>query len=221
MELPEFWSTRMCSCVHVQCTCTWCVHDYVWCKLCKKMKKKIQWTSDVRTLGRTLCLYNTVKSCIKAAACVQFSDFFSRLIFKTGLYSRQAFVQCCILATITRSHTAHFVHSSLYTLHILCVGWTAAAFIQGRLVCCAANQNGRFLFKTGLYSRAAFTQDFTVTPPPSCQLLAVVTYLWDVKCRYKDSFLVPNPGIVISDVHCAMNMTQVDWIIFLTSHVCH
>ena len=43
--------------------------------------------------------------------------FFGRLIFKTGLYSRQAYVQCCILVvvTVTRSHTAHKLYTAPYT----------------------------------------------------------------------------------------------------------
>ena len=82
-------------------------------------------------------------------------------------------MQCFILVTITRSHTAHkFVHSALYTLHIFCVGCTAAAYTQGRLVCRTANQ------KSGFYSRQAYIQggfytrlygtDFTQKPKFMC-----------------------------------------------------
>ena len=35
----------------------------------------------------------TVKSCIKAAAYVHFFDFSGRLLYETGLYPRQAYVQ--------------------------------------------------------------------------------------------------------------------------------
>ena len=84
-------------------------------------------------------------------------------IFKTGLYPRQAYVQCCILRTVTRSHTAHkFVHNAPYTIRIFCVGCTTVAYIQGRLIWSTAHQKGRLLFKTGLFSRVAVIRDFAV-----------------------------------------------------------
>ena len=51
-------------------------------------------------------------------------------VFSAGLYSRQAYVQCCIRVTIPRSRSAHKrVHSALYTLHIFCLTCAAAAYI--------------------------------------------------------------------------------------------
>ena len=83
-------------------------------------------------------------------------------VFLAGLYSRQACVQNRVMC-ITRSHTAHkFVHNTVHALHIFCAGCTAAAYIQGRLVCSTATPKRRLLFKTGLNSRVAFIQDLMV-----------------------------------------------------------
>ena len=59
--------------------------------------------------------YHTVKSCIKAAACVQFSDFFGRLIFKTGLCAvlhpsdHHKITYCTQTCTQRPIHSTHFL----------------------------------------------------------------------------------------------------------------
>ena len=58
---------------------------------------------------------NTVKSCIKAAACVQLPDFFGRLIFKTGLCAvlhhsdHHKITYCTKMCTQRHIHPTHFL----------------------------------------------------------------------------------------------------------------
>ena len=108
------------------------------------------------------------KSCIKAAACVQFSDLFGRLIFKTGLYLRQAYVQCCILDHHKITYCKQIcTQRPVSPTHLLCMAYSRGLY--SRTACVQDSQpKERLLFKTGLHSRAAFIQDFTVGTWGTC-----------------------------------------------------
>ena len=69
-------------------------------KLCccceRKMRSGIEYARQGQVIQEALAhaLYkNTVKSCIKAVACVQFFNFLVRLLFKCGFYLRAAYMQ--------------------------------------------------------------------------------------------------------------------------------
>ena len=98
---------------------------------------------------------NTVKSCIKAAACVQFSNFFGGLIFKTGLCAvlrprdhHHKITYCTQLCTQRPIHHTHFL-CRVYS----CGFYSRAAYMQHNPPKREAFIQDRLIFKGGFYTR--------------------------------------------------------------------
>ena len=102
-------------------------------------------------------MYRKVSIRIEAADCVQFPGFFSRLVFKTGLCAvphpsdHHKITYCTQICTPRPVHPTHF----------LCRVHNRSLYSRGAYVLHSLPKR-ILLFKTGLYSRAAFIQNVTV-----------------------------------------------------------